>query len=76
MASMTAYKTCSHELLNQVRPFSRDTFSWGSNSTDSGAAIQQERLFRARFEGEDDYDSSAVLNLPRDQPCEFGRWDA
>ena len=60
-------------LLNQVGPFSRNTFSWGSNSTDSGAAIQQERLFGARFEREDAYDGSAVLNLPCDQLCEFSR---
>jgi hypothetical protein len=29
-----------------------------------------------RFERDGDYDSSAVLRLPRDQPYWFSRWDA
>ena len=61
MASMTVVLKRA-ALLNQVRPFSRNTFSSGSNSTDSGAAIQQERLFGARFERKEKTTTTAALS--------------
>ena len=46
----------------------------------SGFAIMVDGHIKASFESkdsaDDDYDSSAVLKLPRDEPPHISRWDA